>query len=619
MSDIISFNDYLEEAQIIFGNRKATHFNQVVIIAGGAGCHARGEMVLMFDGSYQAVETIKVGDALMGPDSDKRIVLELHNSTSKMLLTEIKHDSYITNINHIHSFVCSFNKGGYIKNNIYDMTYNEYVQLPPSTQKALKIFKVSNPISFNEKTTFNENFDAWLVGMWLGDGVVNTPNIVIENTSPLIPHIQSILNDPYTINQIESNKPNCSTYSITTGNNRKENPFLNYVRKLTVEGERRIPKDLLLSNIKTRQKLLAGLIDSDGYNGSNSIEIVTKYNGLCQDILFLAGSLGLSASTRIKKVMWDGELREYHRIFILGDMSNLPIVLEYKKYTGTPNKIPTRFSPKFKILPIDEYFGFSLNGDKRYILKNWVITHNSGKGFVKDTLIGLEGWTFDVDRLKELAIMSNRFSKEIEKKTGYKLKDFDLRKPEDVSKIHDILGSMYKLDKKYQKKEFRGIAAADPRRKPNLIFDVTLKDIGKLDSITRNVIELGYQKEDIHIVWVLNDIEVAKEQNQSRSRIVPEDILLMTHEGAAFTMNKISNMGSKLKQYMDGSIWIVFNKAKADSTFVKSKNGGFYLKDVKYMKIKEKGKPSKKLSELAKEIQDRILTYIPPNVIDLKK
>ena len=109
---------------------------------------------------------------------------------------------------------------------------------------------------------------------------------------------------------------------------------------------------------------------------------------------------------------------------------------------------------------------------------------------------------------------------------------------------------------------YTSILTAPPDRKPNIIFDVTLKDLQKLEKITRQVSAIGYPKENVHIVWVVNDIEVAKAQNKDpkRGRVVPADILVNTHRGASATMNDILNMGKGLRKYMDGDIAFAFNK-----------------------------------------------------------
>mgnify|MGYP003450987206 FL=1 len=48
------------------------------------GCHARGQGILMFDGSIKAVEDVLVGDRLMGPDLRPRQVLTLHRGREQM-------------------------------------------------------------------------------------------------------------------------------------------------------------------------------------------------------------------------------------------------------------------------------------------------------------------------------------------------------------------------------------------------------------------------------------------------------------------------------------------------------------------------------------------------------
>jgi hypothetical protein len=158
----------------------------------------------------------------------------------------------------------------------------------------------------------------------------------------------------------------------------------------------------------------------------------------------------------------------------------------------------------------------------------------SGKGFVKGQLLGLEGFTFDVDAI------------------------------------------------------------------PNMIFDVTLKNLGKLDKLTRAVKKLGYDSKNIHIVWVVNDIEVAIDQNAKRSRMVPVEILVNTHRGVSQTMMDIIQMGKKIKTYLDGDIVFAFNKVGVDlinrspdpEKPQKGKYAGVagYIKDANYFYVKKAGK-----------------------------
>lgn len=252
----------------------------------------------------------------------------------------------------------------------------------------------------------------------------------------------------------------------------------------------------------------------------------------------------------------------------------------------------------------------------------------SGKGFVKSNLLGLEGKEFDVDELKKLAIKSNLFAQRVKKETGHDIKGFNLRVPENVSKIHEILDGVYNLKNKSYAITYQGILTAPEDRKPNLIFDMTMKNISSLESITRNLQEIGYKKSNIHIIWVVNDVNVAIEQNKQRDRVVPEEILIGTHEGVALTMRKILSMGDKLQKYMDGDIVLAFNKQKVDSTYTvrqdqlsnksiwdsknkKSKSVGKWVEKADYFYVKRKGKPQLDINKIGETIYNKIKDYVP--------
>lgn len=235
----------------------------------------------------------------------------------------------------------------------------------------------------------------------------------------------------------------------------------------------------------------------------------------------------------------------------------------------------------------------------------------SGKGFQLNKLLGIEGKVFDVDNLKQLAIKSDKFAKRIKDETGQDIKAYDLKNPEAVSKLHDILSSVYNLQKKNELVIFSDILTRPDERKPNLIFDVTLKDISKLESITRNVTDLGYDKKNIHIVWVVNDFNIAIEQNSSRERVVSDEIMLSTHEGVSLTMKKIIDGGNLIKKYLDGNVYISFNRVGVDVEAKKSKNGGFYIDKANYIKIKEVGGDIISTEDISDEILNKIKKYVP--------
>lgn len=252
----------------------------------------------------------------------------------------------------------------------------------------------------------------------------------------------------------------------------------------------------------------------------------------------------------------------------------------------------------------------------------------SGKGFILSNLVGVEGKVFDVDELKKLASKTPVIQKRVMDELGvdiFKLSQ-NLKDPENVGKLHDIIGNYLGTDKAKEKIFYRSVLTAPADRKPNIIFDMTFKELRKLEKVANDASKLGYDKKNIHIVWVVNDIEVAKAQNLKRERTVPTEILINTHRGAANTMGDIINMGNKLKKYMDGDIVFAFNKVGVDANLAKSgkdgkkigmkgkTKGGSYVKDANYFYVKRQGKPPTSVDKLDKEIRAKIAGYVPKNV-----
>lgn len=233
----------------------------------------------------------------------------------------------------------------------------------------------------------------------------------------------------------------------------------------------------------------------------------------------------------------------------------------------------------------------------------------SGKGFISSKLMGIEGITLDVDRLKELAMASTLVAGRIKRETGQDISKFDMKNPDNVSKIHSLLSKG--TIKGNEKRIFTGIMSAAHDRKPNLIFDVTLKDMQKVAAISSQVETLGYERGNVHLVWVMNDINIAMKQNKERSRVVPENILVQTHEGASLTIKKLMAMGEGTRRYLDGDMWIAFNKVGVDTDVVKSAAGGMYIKKANFIKVKSQGKASLSVTQLEDEIIAKIASYAP--------
>lgn len=234
----------------------------------------------------------------------------------------------------------------------------------------------------------------------------------------------------------------------------------------------------------------------------------------------------------------------------------------------------------------------------------------SGKGFVIENILGIEGVQIDPDYLKQLSLRADALVASIEEETGKNIKDFDLRNPNETEELHGILKHATGVMKGWKAKFLAGILSAAPERKPNIILDTTLSSSSRFRKEVQALKNVGYARERIHLVWVINSVEMALKQNRERDRVVPEDILIETHTGAALTVKQLLDEQESLREKMDGKIAFVFNRRGIDSEVVKSEHGGSYIKKARIVTVKEPGEAMNE-KVLTDELRAEIRAIVP--------
>jgi hypothetical protein len=257
----------------------------------------------------------------------------------------------------------------------------------------------------------------------------------------------------------------------------------------------------------------------------------------------------------------------------------------------------------------------------------------SGKGFATENF--LEG---DLFKIRDIDAIKNALLKIAELKNKYpEIRGLDLTNPKHVFQLHKFVAG------KKIKGRTLNLLLNDLKkgRLPNILFDITFQHMNKVKDILPKLKDVGYKPEDVNIVWVLTNYKIAVAQNREpeRGRIVPDDILLQAHEGAAMNMHDLITKGTKIlpKNLFNGEINVILNNREETIFWTDSKGNIIktkpskeaykkiygkeppedflkpkpVIKDFKYLKVKKKGQPITDNKKIMDQIYQWIIKNIP--------
>jgi len=227
----------------------------------------------------------------------------------------------------------------------------------------------------------------------------------------------------------------------------------------------------------------------------------------------------------------------------------------------------------------------------------------SGKGFASEKFMQKELFKVrDVDEWKKAFI---RLSSEMKRYS--ELKGLNLRNPDDVFKLHMAVKKMGIKGRSLQLL----LRDVRPDRLPNIMFDITFKDTDEIDEAMPMLLRAGYQPRDIHITWVLTNYHIAVKQNKERDRVVPDDIMIATHTGAATSMYNV--IKGNLPRGVDGQVNIVLNNK---NNTIKFKSSDFAdkkvenVQDFEYFRIKREGQRI----DTSEKALEKVMTWVKSNI-----
>jgi ATP-dependent Lon protease len=325
-------------------------------------CLALNTPVIMYDGDIKKVQDIKVGDIIMGDDSTPRNILSVCTGKEKMyIIKQSQGYSYKVNESHILSLKVAENCEFIVDNVMYnmgdvlDICVREYVKLDVDMKSKLEGFKVS--VEFDP---VDVPYDPYKMGLWIGTNNFN--KIMIGNGNKQLLHH---LIDIFDVNDI--NFINQNIHIDLSGDREIYSAF----SELGLLSRKFIPKKYKINSRDIRLRLLAGIIDSNGHYNKNTkcFKFLSKNKFLVNDIEFLCRSLGFGVKKRNNNNVYTA--------YIYGEgIENIPVMNKDKKADASKENV---LSNKILVceLDVDDYYGFTIDGNNRFLLGDFTVTHNT--------------------------------------------------------------------------------------------------------------------------------------------------------------------------------------------------------------------------------------------------
>jgi superfamily II DNA or RNA helicase len=300
---------------------------------GRGKCLGKNTPIMMYDGAIKMVQDISIGDVIMGDDSTPRKILSLARGREMMYKISYYDNEYIVNESHILSLKFPKNEL------VIDLPLLDYLNICrqrnnyPNYINTPELLGYRVPIVFDKKEI---EIDPYTLGYWLG-GDGNIDEEVCIETQGLLEFLEK--------------------YGLTDKN-------------------KYIPHHYRCNSIDIQLQLLSGIIDADGYFNMDNYKIIQKHKQLSQDILFLARSLGFCIK---EHVIIDANNDIYYKNIINGDgLQYIPVKYEHKKATFKYRVIDTlKYRIDIQRLGEDDYYGFEIDGNRRFVLGDFTVTHNT--------------------------------------------------------------------------------------------------------------------------------------------------------------------------------------------------------------------------------------------------
>lgn len=284
-----------------------------------------------------------------------------------------------------------------------------------------------------------------------------------------------------------------------------------------------------------------------------------------------------------------------------GEMLRKAIVFDYAKETETLLKKGT-----FVSLEHDNAFttaGFTVSGKAYPAHGNAVIAAGGSctkkmREIIKvlnlnrNPMTGCPSIQLDARFLKEFVQENPMIQSVIREKFGADISEWKLKNTRQITELHEML-TILNLNQIYGKilKDYIDLMPNDYR--PNIIIDSVIDTYCSFLDLAGSLhLKNRYRAENIHVVWMLEDIQKAIARNRRSRCPIQEETLLAVLDSTAFVLRRLLDMSTGIREKMDGDFWLALNGCEM-------------------YQLKRAGEPMISYSEIDENIKNKIRKIIP--------
>jgi len=167
---------------------------RIVEIQGPTSCHAAGDRVLLYDGRTIAVEHVKVGDKLLGPDGSPRKVLECHSGEDEMYEIRAARGgkTYTVNQHHLlhlqraYRYTKNEHSPRNKANDVLNIPVREYLTKSGTFKKMYRQKRTTIEQFHGRKLPETLSISPYVLGLLLGDGSLKEHRIELTTADDVI-------------------------------------------------------------------------------------------------------------------------------------------------------------------------------------------------------------------------------------------------------------------------------------------------------------------------------------------------------------------------------------------------------------------------------------------------